>query len=131
MSYRNCFFITDLSELSVFVVDVWSDFGKWNAAWCNLNASFPVCFLFAEFCPWWTPGVWVSETFFLNGQSLFFVKSKSTLVRLLFPVKKILEIFQTFMESPSDWSFRVTFFGLNVIGLQVYVYTTVVNQKSC
>jgi len=62
------------------------------------------CVLYAEFCPWWTPGVWVSETFFLN---------KSTLVRLLFPVK--------YPGNISDWSFRVTFSGLNVIGLQVYV----------
>lgn len=34
----------------------------WNAAWGNSNVSFPVYFLHAEFCPWWTLGVWVRET---------------------------------------------------------------------
>lgn len=36
----------------------------WNAAWCNSKVSFPVYFLHAEFCPWWTLGVWVRETQF-------------------------------------------------------------------
>lgn len=42
------------------------------------------------------------------------------LVRLFIP-DQILETFQTFMESPGARSFRVTFSGLNVISLQVYV----------
>ncbi len=43
---------------------LWLFWCWWNAAWCNLNVSFPVYFLHAEFCPWWTLGVWVRETQF-------------------------------------------------------------------
>jgi len=68
MNYRNCFFISYLylSELSVFVVNVLSVIGLRQMKRSLMQFKCLFCVLYAEFCPWWTPGVWVSETCFFK-----------------------------------------------------------------